>query len=329
MNRNSGQPEVLVIDDDICAANSFSELITVKYHFRTIATSSPEEAIEIVKNNPIKVVVLDQVMPDMKGTELYKKVRVLNKAIKALMLTGEAKRNEVDEAYKLGYSDYLDKSNIAILPNKVLDLYVKYEVDIIKSLSDNHITFLYKERGFKNFFCPVEYYIYDITVLNKEYIFEDHWRTMTEVCSDEMEVEESIEYEDEFFISKECESKITTEMQVSSKNIASLVTKINGEIKNKYTAQYSMKNKQKRTQKNKYALPKETADGIAIVKRVIETTPIYVEYNIVLCKRCLSCGSNQLMPIITYKRTPKFATRIIDYLYNGKSKITPTGFIQK
>lgn len=329
MNKSNEQPEILVIDDDICAANSFSELITVKYHFRTIASSSPEEAIEIIKNNPIKVVVLDQVMPDMKGTELYKKIRILNKAIKALMLTGEAKRNEVDEAYKLGYSDYLDKSNIASLPSKVLNLYVEYEIDIIKSLSSNNISFLYKERGIKNFFCPIEYYIYDITILNKEHIFEDQWKTMTEVCSNEMEVEESIEYEEDFFISKECESKITTEMQTTSKTVTALTTKINGEIKSRYTAQYSMKNRQKKIQKNKYALPKETEDGTTIVKRVIEIAPIYVEYNVILCKRCLNCSANQLMPIITYKRTPKFATRIIDYLYNGKSKITPTGCIQK
>lgn len=329
MTKKNEQPEILIVDDDISAAHSFSQLISVKYHFRTIASSSPEEAIEIIKNNPIKVVVLDQVMPEMKGTELYKKIRIVNKAIKALMLTGEAKSNEVDEAYKLGYSDYLDKSNIAILPNKVLDLYVKYEIDIIQSLTNNGIKLLYKERGLKNFLCPVEYYIYDISILNKEYIFEDQWKTITEVCSGEMEVEESIDYEDEFFISKECQSKIATDMQVSTGSLESLKTKINGEIKNKYSIHYSIKNKQKRTQKNKYSLPKETADGLAIIKRVIEYTPIYVEYNIVLCKRCPNCSSTQLMPIITYKRTPRLATRIIDYLYDGKSKVTPTGFIQK
>lgn len=99
--------EVLVVDDDLTAAQTFSELIATKYRFRTEAYSNLEKVLEVVRTGTVKVAVLDERMPDMNGTDLFKKIHQINPNIKAVLLTGEADRLDIMKAAKLGYSDYL------------------------------------------------------------------------------------------------------------------------------------------------------------------------------------------------------------------------------
>ena len=63
--------EVLVVDDDLAAAQTFSELIATKYSFRTEAYSNLEKVLEVVRTGTVKVVVFDERMPDMNGTDLF------------------------------------------------------------------------------------------------------------------------------------------------------------------------------------------------------------------------------------------------------------------
>lgn len=87
--------EVLVVDDDLAAAQTFSELIATKYSFRTEAYSNLEKVLEVVRTGTVKVAVLDERMPDMNGTDLFKKIHQINPNIKAVLLTGEADRLDI------------------------------------------------------------------------------------------------------------------------------------------------------------------------------------------------------------------------------------------
>ncbi|MFK2724759.1 response regulator [Bacteroides fragilis] len=87
--------------------------------------------------------VLDQVMPGKKGTDLYKEIKNINPSIKAIMLTGEASSDEVGLAMRLGFSNYLNKGEILKLPEIVLSLYIQYEIDILKKYSlENQFYFI-------------------------------------------------------------------------------------------------------------------------------------------------------------------------------------------
>ena len=105
----SREPEILIVDDVEVAANDFAALIKANLRFNVIAVSTSVEAIEVVKKHNIRVVVLDQVMPGKKGTDLYKEIKNINPSIKAIMLTGEASSDEVGLAMRLGFSNYLNK----------------------------------------------------------------------------------------------------------------------------------------------------------------------------------------------------------------------------
>ena len=85
--------------------------------------------------------VIDQVMPVLKGTELFHKIRQIDPNVLAIMLTGEATKEELAKAINVGFSFYLSKNEISKLSNYVLDLFTKYEVAISKELKNNYSPF--------------------------------------------------------------------------------------------------------------------------------------------------------------------------------------------
>ena len=70
--------EILVVDDDLPAAESFAEFIHQKLGLVTAAYSDLNKVLDVVRTGTIKVVVLDERMPEMNGTELYTKIKSIN-----------------------------------------------------------------------------------------------------------------------------------------------------------------------------------------------------------------------------------------------------------
>ena len=138
--------DVLVVDDIPSAAEDYAKIINAKLGLKTIYTTDPVEAENIVRNSDLKVVVLDQVMP-VRGTELLPRLKDINPQLKSLMLTGEASNEEIGNAVNLGFDGYLDKKKIAELETKVRSLYADYESsfadkDTIKVASSKKIVCL-------------------------------------------------------------------------------------------------------------------------------------------------------------------------------------------
>ena len=111
--------EILVVDDILEAAQDYARLISTKTGLKVIPTSDPDEAVRIVQHNDIKVLVLDQKMPIITGTELLKKLRLYTKA-RALMLTGEADIEDLGNAINMNFCAHVNKSQVVDLPNSVL-----------------------------------------------------------------------------------------------------------------------------------------------------------------------------------------------------------------
>lgn len=129
-------PEIIVIDDAPNAANDFAELIEAQTGFKVKPFDNPNELLDYVTHVNVKVAVIDQVMPVLKGTELFHKIRQIDPNVLAIMLTGEATKEELAKAINVGFSFYLSKNEISKLSNYVLDLFTKYEVAISKELKN-------------------------------------------------------------------------------------------------------------------------------------------------------------------------------------------------
>ncbi len=80
------QPNILFLDDEVRIVNALQALFRANYNVFTATT--PREALNIVKENLIHVVVSDQRMPEMLGVEVLRKIKDSSPRTMRLLLTG-------------------------------------------------------------------------------------------------------------------------------------------------------------------------------------------------------------------------------------------------
>ncbi len=325
MNKN---PEILIVDDVPNAAEDFAELISAKYKFGILTTDNPLEAINIIKSNPIKVVVLDQKMPQMKGTDLFKKLIEINPLIKAVMLSAEAERQEVGDAYELGYESFLEKTKIRELPDKVFKLYTKFEIDFQKQFQIKDFPVILSER--KGLFTEstIDFHLLGVQKINENFLFEDKWMTTVEVLAGQnIEYEEELSLEESITINEDISHKLKTEFNLSEKKLDLLKLKINGEINRKFAITSVDKKFLKKKRKVNYSLPEQPVEinKVYIVKRTFEINPVFIEFRGIICKNCSLCNNFQPVPIVFYKQSKKIATRQQNILSDSKKETIDTG----
>lgn len=114
-------PEIVVIDDAPNAAQDFADLIEAQTGLKTKAFSNPSDLLDYISHANVKIAILDQVMPDIKGTDLFEKINQIDPNIQAIMLTGEASREDLSYAINLGFSKFLNKNEISKLSGIVLE----------------------------------------------------------------------------------------------------------------------------------------------------------------------------------------------------------------
>lgn len=91
---------VLYIDDDLENLKSFK--YQFQAHYKIITATSPEEGYEVLKNNEIEVIIADQRMPNMTGTEFFQKILHEYPIPARLVLTGYSDINAVIEGINKG-----------------------------------------------------------------------------------------------------------------------------------------------------------------------------------------------------------------------------------
>ena len=117
--------KILIVDDSRIMQNilknSFDEKEAWgKTDFLTAADG--EEALKIMDENTIDVLLLDWNMPKLDGLSVLKKIRLTEKykQLPVIMITSEAAKYNVIEALKAGVSDYIIKpASRKILIDKV------------------------------------------------------------------------------------------------------------------------------------------------------------------------------------------------------------------
>jgi len=116
---------VLLVDDEI----DFLETLVKRLKKRkldVLAASSGREALKILNEEPVDVVVLDVRMPDMNGIETLKGIKKISPSVEVIMLTGHASLEVAIQGMELGAFDYLMKPmDIDELLYKLQDAYKK------------------------------------------------------------------------------------------------------------------------------------------------------------------------------------------------------------
>lgn len=116
---------VLLVDDEV----EFLETLVKRLKKRKLdvtAASGGKEALRILEEQPLDVVVLDVKMPDMDGIETLKEIKRIRPLVEVIMLTGHASVEVAIQGMELGAFDYLMKPmDIDELLYKLQDAYKK------------------------------------------------------------------------------------------------------------------------------------------------------------------------------------------------------------
>ncbi len=83
----TANPRVLVIEDDPAVAGLLARLIQSQ-PYECVVTCSAEDALGALEEQPIDVVVCDEVMPDVRGTDLLAFARQRWPHLRSILLTG-------------------------------------------------------------------------------------------------------------------------------------------------------------------------------------------------------------------------------------------------
>ncbi|OHD26167.1 MAG: hypothetical protein A2086_05680 [Spirochaetes bacterium GWD1_27_9] len=110
--------KILVVDDVYAMRNLASVLLTQK-NYQPITADSGKEALEILKTTNVDLVLLDVMMPEMNGEEVFIEIRKTHPALPVIFLTGYTEENIVRHLIKN------DKTEIIIKPFETYDFFNK------------------------------------------------------------------------------------------------------------------------------------------------------------------------------------------------------------
>jgi CheY-like chemotaxis protein len=322
--------EVLVVDDNKQAATEFARLITVKAKLSAVATDDPDEAIELLRNNPIKVALLDQRMPKKDGTALYGDLKKIDPLLKAVMLTGEANGQEVGEALNLGFCDYIHKSDVDSITPRVLLHYCSYYTDIAEQsdLQDETI-FTFHRGPFWDRYI-ISFSLISVSSLDEQYSPSSSWKTIVKIDAGERAKRTVTRQKvQRLVIEAEEKAKLSAGVNAKIPVVDGLTAKIESSLEARFKETSLEEESTADSIEREFKLPNEPEDpGVLHVKsRQYEQAPVYKQIRLVIGKTCGCCNSSDVFVVNVNLVTSKVATRQIDFMSDGTNKITNTGIV--
>ncbi|MFT4737240.1 MAG: YesN/AraC family two-component response regulator [Cyclobacteriaceae bacterium] len=99
---------ILYVDDEVVNLRGFKS--TFRRFFNVYVAENPLDAMDIVKENNLHIVVSDHRMPEMVGTDLLKAVYNYDPEIRRMILSGFITRSELKVAVdSFGIHEFINK----------------------------------------------------------------------------------------------------------------------------------------------------------------------------------------------------------------------------
>ena len=112
----------LIVDDEERLRRALARSLAHQSR-RTLTAASGEEALRLLKEEEIDLVITDLVMPGMDGMTLVRNIKDLAPSIKTIIITAYGSAGSVREAEELGVACYLAKPfDLSHLKSKVNEL---------------------------------------------------------------------------------------------------------------------------------------------------------------------------------------------------------------
>ncbi|MBB5058012.1 diguanylate cyclase (GGDEF)-like protein [Granulicella aggregans] len=102
--------KVLIVDDEDSNVDMLSRRLS-RCGYNVVSASNGEQALRMLEESPVDLVLLDQMMPGMTGTEVLRKIRASKSAqrLPVIMVTAVSDSSAIALALDLGANDYVTK----------------------------------------------------------------------------------------------------------------------------------------------------------------------------------------------------------------------------
>ncbi|MBI9045683.1 MAG: response regulator [Anaerolineaceae bacterium] len=101
------EPSILIIDDEMDTTTLLS-LMLRKTGYQVHTAYNGAKGLEIIKNNPVDLILLDLMMPDMDGWETLKALRKVSYA-PVIILSARGTKKNVVSGFRNLVDDYITK----------------------------------------------------------------------------------------------------------------------------------------------------------------------------------------------------------------------------
>ena len=98
---------ILVIDDE-AGIRQLVRIFLERHHYQVIEGGTGKEGLALLEKNPVDLVVLDLMLPDMYGIDVCKKMREVSD-VPVIMLTAMQGETNVVLGFEAGADDYVEK----------------------------------------------------------------------------------------------------------------------------------------------------------------------------------------------------------------------------
>ena len=107
---HQGNGETILVVDDAVEQREIASALLRKINYGVITASGGEEALDLLKKQPVDLVLLDMIMdPGMDGLDTYKAILKLHPNQKAIIASGFSETERVWKAQDLGAGKYIKK----------------------------------------------------------------------------------------------------------------------------------------------------------------------------------------------------------------------------
>jgi len=101
---DAGARTLLLVDDDRFMLGVLNDML-VGQPYRVLSACSGEEALQVLSHEPVEVILCDQAMPGMRGTEVLAEAAARYPKTVRLMLSGQPDLTDIEAAIKSGVAD--------------------------------------------------------------------------------------------------------------------------------------------------------------------------------------------------------------------------------
>ncbi len=132
---------ILIVDDERDQRELLKGFLE-KQGFDVIAAENGVKGIELFKNNPVQLVILDHKMPDIQGDEVLKKMIEINPHARFIMVTAYGAIDMAVNVMKLGACDFMEKPvDLSDLLSRIKkiedDVYIEEDVKYVSGTMED------------------------------------------------------------------------------------------------------------------------------------------------------------------------------------------------